>query len=98
MKKLNQLMCIGAVGLLSVGLAAQSTDPQQPMQSDKKPMQGDMHASGNMKAAQAIASWKPAPKAAAEMMLKKYGEPAEVTGMRIIWHDNGPWKYTEIVN
>jgi len=24
-------MCIGVVGLLSVGLAAQSTDPQQPM-------------------------------------------------------------------
>ena len=31
MKKLNQVMCIGVVGLLSVGLAAQSTDPQQSM-------------------------------------------------------------------
>jgi hypothetical protein len=99
MKKLNQVMCIGAVGLLSVGLAAQSTDPQQPMQSDKKPMQGDMqHAKGNMKAEQVIATWKPAPKMAAEAMIKKYGQPAEVTSMRIIWHDNGPWKYTEIVN
>ncbi len=96
MKKLNQVMCIGVVGLLSVGLAAQSTDPQQPMQSDKKPMQGEMQHS--MKAEQVIATWKPAPKMAAETMIKKYGEPAEVTSMRIIWHDNGPWKYTEIVN
>ena len=86
MKKWSQVMYIGAAGLLSVGLAAQGADPQQTMREDKKPMQGDMHASGNMKAAQAIASWKPAPKAAAEMMRKKYGEPAEVTSMRIIWH------------
>jgi hypothetical protein len=98
MKKLNQVMCIAGVGLLSVGLAAQSTAPQQPMQHDKKPMQGEMHAKGTMKAAQVIASWKPAPKAAAEKMIEKYGEPAEVTSMRIIWHDNGPWKYTEIMN
>jgi len=99
MRKLNQVMCVGAVGLLSVGLAAQGTDPQQPMQSDKKPMQGEMqHAKGTMKAEQVIATWKPAPKMAAEAMIKKYGEPAEVTSMRIIWHDNGPWKYTEIMN
>ena len=38
MNRLNQVMCIGAVGLLSVGLAAQSTAPQQPMQHDKKPI------------------------------------------------------------
>ncbi len=99
MKKLNQVMCIGAVGLLSVGLAAQGSDAQQKMQQDKKPMQGEMqHAKGNMKAEQVIASWKPAPKMAAEAMIKKYGEPAEVTSMRIIWHNNGPWKYTEIMN
>jgi len=99
MKKLNQFMCIGAVGLLSVGLSAQGTDTQQPMQGDKKPMQGEMqHAKANMKAEQVIASWKPAPKMAAEAMIKKYGEPAEVTSMRIIWHNNGPWKYTEIMN
>ncbi len=28
-------------------------------------------------------------------MIEKYGEPGEVTS---IWHDNGPWKYTEIMN
>jgi hypothetical protein len=31
-------------------------------------------------------------------MIKKYGEPAEVTSMRIIWHNNGPWKYMEVMN
>ncbi len=66
------------------------------MQQDKKAMRGEMHAT--MKAEQVIASWKPALKAAAEKMIKKYGEPAEVTSMRIIWHNNGPWKYTEVMN
>ncbi len=31
-------------------------------------------------------------------MIEKSGEPAEVTSMRIFRHDNGPWKYTEIMN
>ncbi len=60
MKKLNQVMSVSAVGLLSVGLAAQGSDAQQKMQQDKKPMQGEMHAT--MKAEQVIASWKRAPK------------------------------------
>ena len=91
MNRLNQVMCVGVVGLLSVGVSAQS--------ADKKPMHGEMqHGAGNMKAAQVIATWKPAPKAAAEAMIKKYGEPAEVTSMRIVWHNNGPWKFTEIMN
>jgi hypothetical protein len=55
--QLNQVMCIGAVGLLSVGLAAQGSEPQQKMQQDKKAMQGamqgEMHAT--MKAEQVIA-------------------------------------------
>ncbi len=93
-KSLNQVMCVGVAGLLSVGVAAQA--PPQAMQQDKKPMPGEMHAA--MKSEQVIASWKPAPKAAAERMIKKYGEPAEVTTMRLIWHDNGPWKYTEVMN
>lgn len=52
----------------------------------------------DMKAEQVIESWKPAPKEAAQKMIEKYGQPAEVTSRRLIWHDNGPWKFTEIVN
>ena len=31
-------------------------------------------------------------------MIKKYGAPQEVTANRLIWHNNGPWKFTELVN
>ena len=31
-------------------------------------------------------------------MIKKYGQPDEVMNMRLIWHDNGPWQITEIMN
>jgi hypothetical protein len=31
-------------------------------------------------------------------MIKKYGQPQEVTPNRLIWHDNGPWKFTGLVN
>jgi hypothetical protein len=27
-------------------------------------------------------------------MIEKYGQPDEVTAMRLVWHDNGPWKRT----
>lgn len=53
---------------------------------------------GRMQAAQAIASWKAKPKEVAETMIAKYGQPHEVTANRLIWHNNGPWKFTELVN
>jgi hypothetical protein len=41
-----------------------------------------------------VQSWPKEAKKAAEMMIQKYGEPDEVTPMRVVWHDNGPWKRT----
>jgi hypothetical protein len=41
-----------------------------------------------------VQSWPKEAKKAAEMMIQKYGQPDEVTAMRVIWHDNGPWKRT----
>ena len=49
-------------------------------------------------AEQAIASWKAKPREVAQQMIKKYGAPQEVTANRLIWHNNGPWKFTELVN
>lgn len=98
MKSFNKVMCIGTAALLSVGVvAAQGTQSDPKMQDQQKPM-SKMQSGSTMKAEQVIANWKSAPKAAAEKMLKKYGEPDEVTNMRLIWHDNGPWKFTEIMN
>lgn len=47
---------------------------------------------------QTIAGWKAKPREVAQQMIKKYGAPQEVTANRLIWHNNGPWKFTELVN
>lgn len=41
-----------------------------------------------------VQTWPKEAKKAAEMMIQKYGEPDEITAMRLVWHDNGPWKRT----
>jgi hypothetical protein len=67
---------------ISADVAAQRTSTAPPPQS----------------AEQAIASWKAKPREVAQQMIKKYGTPQEVTANRLIWHNNGPWKFTELVN
>ncbi len=51
-----------------------------------------------LSAEQVVASWKQTPKEVAQKMISKYGQPQEVTTNRLIWHNNGPWKFTELVN
>jgi hypothetical protein len=43
-----------------------------------------------------IGAWKAEPRKAADKMLAKYGEPNEATANRLIWWNNGPWKFTII--
>jgi hypothetical protein len=50
------------------------------------------------RAEQVIASWKAKPAEVARTMIKKYGQPQEVTANRLVWHNNGPWKFSELVN
>jgi hypothetical protein len=45
-----------------------------------------------------IQGWKPMPRQVAQKMIAKYGQPSEVAAQRLIWHGNGPWKRTELVN
>ncbi len=45
-----------------------------------------------------LATWKAKPRELAQTLIKKYGPPNEVTATRVIWHNNGPWKFTELVN
>lgn len=49
-------------------------------------------------AEQVIGKWKATPQEVAKKMIAQYGQPDEVTAERLIWHNNGPWKYTELVN
>ena len=55
-------------------------------------------AASPLKAEQVIAPWKPKPAEVARTMIKKYGQPQEVTSNRLVWHRKGPWKFTELVN
>jgi hypothetical protein len=31
-------------------------------------------------------------------MIEKYGQPQEITTNRLVWHNNGPWKHSVLVN
>lgn len=55
-------------------------------------------AQSAIRAQQVIQSWKEQPKKVARMMIEKYGQPQEVTSQRLVWHNNGPWKRTELIN
>ena len=83
--KRSLVLSVATALALVVGAAAQS-----------KP--SDSKAMGPHKADQVIAGWKATPQDVAKKMIDKYGEPQEVTANRLIWHNNGPWKYSELVN
>ena len=72
-----------AAGGLASGRGAQTT---QPRATDQKNVE------------QIIAGWKAKPQEVARKMVAKYGQPHEATANRLIWHNNGPWKRTELVN
>lgn len=44
------------------------------------------------------ASWKAEPKMLATKIIAKYGLPQEASANRLIWMNNGPWKWSELVN
>lgn len=54
--------------------------------------------SETMRAETVLQDWPDTSKKAAQAMIKKYGQPQEVTATRLIWHDNGPWKRTTVIN
>ncbi len=43
-------------------------------------------------------TWKAEPKALAAKIIAKYGMPQEASANRLIWVNNGPWKWSELVN
>ena len=73
------------VALTTIAVAAQTTAPQPQSRA-------------SMSVDQVIATWKPTPKDVAQKMIAKYGQPQEITSNRLVWHNSGPWKYTELVN
>jgi hypothetical protein len=45
-----------------------------------------------------LEGWKTRPVEVARQMIAKYGPPQEATANRLVWHNNHPWKRTEIMN
>lgn len=68
--------------LLRAGVNAFAGNPQQ----------------GQTNLEQITANWNEEARKAARQMFEKYGAPQEVTMNRLIWHDNRPWKRTEVIN
>jgi hypothetical protein len=55
-------------------------------------------ARDSARAEEVIKNWKDKPQQVAREVLKKYGAPQEITEQRLVWHGNGPWKRTELIN
>ncbi|MDQ3685470.1 MAG: hypothetical protein M3430_07680 [Acidobacteriota bacterium] len=88
MKRITLTLML-ALSVLTGGLYARSQNAQnmdRMMMVDKATVEG------------IIANWKPKPQEVARTIIAKYGMPNEATAMRLIWHNNGPWKRTELVN
>ena len=90
--RIRKLVFIAAAAALVGGMNAGRISGQT---SDMKPM--------TMKVDQAMvdkitSTWKSEPKALAHKIIAKYGLPQEASANRLIWMNNGPWKWSELVN
>ncbi|MCA1590773.1 MAG: hypothetical protein LC734_10400 [Acidobacteria bacterium] len=86
--KFSVITPIFVLGALILGglVSAQRMDKMNNMSTNKKDVD------------RIIAGWKAKPKEVARTTIAKYGMPHEATPMRLVWHNNGPWKRTELVN
>ncbi len=90
MKNTISYTVAGAMLLLAVPVMAEDMEKSTNSTADGKVM--------TMNAEQAVQNWKAKPKEVAMAMVEKYGQPDEVTAERLIWHNNGPWLKSELVN
>ncbi len=82
------------LALVALGGYASSQETR-PMQ-ETRPAGG--MAADRASVDQIISGWKAVPQEVARTTIAKYGLPQEATAMRLVWHNNGPWKLTELVN
>lgn len=82
-----------SLAMLSLGPAAAQQQGQQGPQGQAK-KQGATSA----QVQQVLNEWKEHPRKVAQDLMGKYGPPQEITKQRLIWHNNGDWKRTELIN
>lgn len=102
MKTVTMLFALCLTGSLAAQQSGQTqsrTDRSKQEHSRTSDWQTtNVQSASGGNANQVVASWKEKPREVAQKMIEKYGEPHEVSANRVIWHRNGPWKFTEIVN
>lgn len=103
MKTLVVLFALCVAGSLAAQQSGQGQNPSGQRNtgdrtSDRQGTQAQMSSKANVDVDKIIAEWKDKPREAAQKMIEKYGQPHEATANRLIWHNNGPWKFTELVN
>lgn len=76
------------VGAFSLLISPVVSSHQQKQQEGKPPEQVE----------KVLQDWKEHPHKVAQDIMRKYGPPDEVTEQRLIWHNTGPWKRTELIN
>lgn len=95
-------LALGAAAPASAQQQAPQQAPQQAAQqapqqaAQQAPRIGEDYTVSQVE--QVIADWKDQPRQVAMDMMQKYGAPQEVTEQRLVWHDNGPWKRSELIN
>ena len=77
-----------AIGIVVLLPASPDVSGQRPAMSKVDKSTVDKH----------LAAWKSKPREVATKMIAKYGLPHEATAQRFIWHNNGPWKFSELGN
>lgn len=93
MKKFTGFILVFALAVLTFGGLVSSQDMNK---MDNKMTSGMMVDKAMVD--RIIANWKPTPQEVARTVIAKYGMPQEATEMRLVWHNNGHWKRTELVN
>jgi hypothetical protein len=96
MKKFTGFALAFALAVLTFGGLVSSQDKDKMDKMDNKMMNATMVDKAMVD--RIIADWKPTPQEVARTVIAKYGMPQEATEMRLVWHNNGPWKRTELVN
>jgi hypothetical protein len=86
MKSMILTLILGVVVLSGLAVS-QETRKNEPTM---KPEQATVE--------QIVSGWKAMPQEAARKLVAQYGPPDEASAMRLVWHNNGPWKMTELVN
>jgi hypothetical protein len=88
---------MGAAAIVLAGVAiAQQTRQDPPARGEHRAM--GLQALNRAEVDRIIASWPAKNREVAREVMGKYGPPHEATPMRLVWWNNGPWKFTMLVN